>query len=470
MSDSNKILEGIVILGCLKNAGARNTAIANDLKEGAFESSRNRKLYSAIMTLHKNGDDVSESELFIHAGKFELQQADIQAVNGFIDVALNEVIDKIKKLASNHTEAEVNKSIIALNTDHAGGRITFKEYQQKVMPLLTRAGRNRSKGLSDICKPLSELGWLHEPPPKQKALLTLNKEPWMPTGKTGMLVGTGGTGKTQALIQLAISVATGKPWLGSFEVENKGPVILALGEEGPDDMRRRIWYAVNAAELTDVEHADLNKNLFPLPLAGQAKGLIDEKRTETTQAAEWETLIDSAPAGPWSLICIDPASRFMGPDGETSNAAATRFVEVLESWAHAGDAEVKPMILFAHHTSKGSSDIEALHNQDIARGSSALTDGVRWQANMVSVTGGYKGGSFELVGLNCTKSNDGIKGEPVWLKRMDNGVLELEDNEGFIKAIKAKPDTANKQNRKTCGHLSGSEKINENAYEWEKTK
>ena len=45
-----------------------------------------------------------------------------------------------------------------------------------------------------------------------------------------MLVGAGGAGKTHALAQLAISIATGTNWLGKFPIEQPGFVFMGLGE------------------------------------------------------------------------------------------------------------------------------------------------------------------------------------------------------------------------------------------------
>jgi RecA-family ATPase len=52
----------------------------------------------------------------------------------------------------------------------------------------------------------------------------------MPSGRVGLVVGSGWSGKSQLLVQLAVSVVTGAPWLG-FEVSRPGKVALYSGEE-----------------------------------------------------------------------------------------------------------------------------------------------------------------------------------------------------------------------------------------------
>ncbi|MDZ7703886.1 MAG: hypothetical protein U5L04_05310, partial [Trueperaceae bacterium] len=141
---------------------------------------------------------------------------------------------------------------------------------------------------------------------------------------------------------------------------------------------------------------------------------------------------DDAEGIPWRAIILDPASRFVGPSAETDNAVATRFVEILEQWAlnkYAG-ADIGPTVLFAHHVKKSSATEpkELLFNQGAARGSSGLTDGVRWQANMAGETFKEHGEYTDVVGLNVVKVNDAPAGEPVFLKRQKHGVLVHDPN------------------------------------------
>jgi hypothetical protein len=69
----------------------------------------------------------------------------------------------------------------------------------------------------------------------------------LPRGKVGMLLGEGGVSKTMALIQLGVAVATATPWLGALDVPAAGRVLLVLGEEDKEEVRRRIYHAVRAA-------------------------------------------------------------------------------------------------------------------------------------------------------------------------------------------------------------------------------
>ncbi len=210
---------------------------------------------------------------------------------------------------------------------------------------------------------------------------------YLPSGIVGMLAAPGGTGKTRALMQLAIAVATGTPWLTVFKPERPGRVLMVLGEEDRDTIQRRMYaYTQNAKQLHakghDVE-LDLDlieKNLKLIPGRGAAMRLLDERGEETPEYHELRTTL----TGPdeWALVILDPAARFLPPEAEKDNAVATRFIEALERLAMKGTG--KPTVLIAHHMNKGALGKDAsVGNQGLARGSSALTDGVRWQANML---------------------------------------------------------------------------------------
>ena len=228
--------------------------------------------------------------------------------------------------------------------------------------------------------------------PKREALLTIGDRndpaPFLVRGKTAMLVAPGGAGKTGLLAQLAVAVATGTEWL-QYNVERPGKVLLALGEEDDDEMQRRVYYAFNGRH-GDADNIDeladrMTRNLVPMPLYATNPRFIESdpmgRRSEPTPSLFYRRLLDYLEdAGPWSLIIIDPASRFMGAEVEKDNAAATRFVELLEKMTQV-DEDDAPAVLTAHHTNKGAYSAEKT-DQGAARGSSALVDGVRWCANI----------------------------------------------------------------------------------------
>ena len=285
--------------------------------------------------------------------------------------------------------------------------------------------------------------WLDSEPPKREWLLTRPESKdsnkavgFFPCGKVGLLAAAGGTGKTMALIQLAIAVATGTPWLGHYSTPKSGRVLLALGEEDEEEMRRRLFQAVKALSVSTSERAHVMANIDVLPLAGESVAFVS-KDARTGDVCELPTIeqlreqlraraTDAQGHEPWRLIILDPLSRFAGPDTETDNSAATRFIQTVESLTKAPG---NPAVLLAHHTPKSArgKDTESL-DTNAARGSSALTDGVRWVASLLADKS-EDGDALRTVSFQLTKSNYTASAPKHQVKRGDYGVLlPLDDN------------------------------------------
>ncbi|RYZ45998.1 MAG: hypothetical protein EOO72_02940, partial [Myxococcaceae bacterium] len=114
---------------------------------------------------------------------------------------------------------------------------------------------------------LRELNLPTEPPPRRYLLQRPSEaqddshlpQGFLPLGKVGMLAAAGGAGKTMALVQLAVSVATGRPWLGHYgvPVSSRGRVVLALAEEDTDEAHRRLYAVRRGLALSEHEWADV---------------------------------------------------------------------------------------------------------------------------------------------------------------------------------------------------------------------
>lgn len=310
--------------------------------------------------------------------------------------------------------------------------------------------------------------WLDKAPPPRDWLLTRPKsecdreaEGFFPCGKVGILAAAGGTGKTMALIQLALAVATGEKWLGHYSTPKPGRVLLALGEEDAEEMRRRIHQAVTALNMTPQAKAHAMARIDVLPLAGEAVAFVnkDPKTGEVGERLSIEQLreqlrervqnTEGEPGHePWRLLVLDPLSRFAGPDSETDNAAATRFVQAVESLTKVPG---NPAVLLAHHTTKSTrgKDTDSL-DSTAARGASALVDGVRWVATLLA---DKSDDSDELrtVTLQLAKSNYTAPAPKHQVKRGDFGVLvELTNTE---RASLNNGSGANRQQRSAKGNV-----------------
>lgn len=264
--------------------------------------------------------------------------------------------------------------------------------------------------------------WFTKPPPRRQWLLRDRRTPQsdgvLPLGKVGQLVAEGGGGKTMALVQLAIAVATSTPWLGALEVASPGRALLVLGEEDHDEVHRRIYSAARAMNVRPPDD-DL---LVALPLAGVTSPMLErDERGNPCEAPflHWlrARLVAPTPS-PWRLIVVDPLSRFAGQEAEKDNAQATRYVEALESIATLTGATV----LAAHHSNQTSRANGAKVTATSSRGVTALVDGVRWAATLgVEQLEGVESDARErlgeLVTLAFVKSNYSKRGAPIVCRR-----------------------------------------------------
>jgi len=250
----------------------------------------------------------------------------------------------------------------------------------------------------------------------------------LPLGKVGMLVAPGGTGKGFLVIQLAVAIATGTRLADHWTVDEVGSSLILCAEEDSDDLHHRLRDVLSAT----VAHSAAIQTLIEDRV--HIKSMLTENnlmthandRREIVPTDYVDRLILTAKQiSDLKLIVIDPASRFRGGD-EIAAQDTTRFVEVLERLRSATGATV----LLVHHTNKGSMNADE-PNQGAARGSSALTDGVRWQMNLNKPTKNQAKeyavpdtNRHEYVLATITKNNGAPPQPPVLLLRGPGGVLE----------------------------------------------
>jgi RecA-family ATPase len=283
------------------------------------------------------------------------------------------------------------KALARIDDDDPTAEATMPEWQKRILSVTAE--------------------WCTTPPPPRDWLLRDERRPtldgFLPRRKAGQLIAEGGAGKTMALIQLAIAVASGQSWLGAFSVEDRGRVFMLLAEEDAEEARRRVYNAVRGGLVPSnaIEIAPLMS--VPCALLDRDS---DGRSIETPFAGELRTYL--AASGPWDLFIADPLSRLGGPDCETDNAVATRFVQVIESIVEQTGATA----LVAHHTNKVARGGVAV-TAAASRGSSAFVDGFRWQASLSSA----ETEAGEVVTFRVTKSNYSRKGEPLLLRRSDDG-------------------------------------------------
>lgn len=261
----------------------------------------------------------------------------------------------------------------------------------------------------------------------------------------GMLVAPGGTGKSFFQIGLALSVCLGahrSPFLpvswGMCETAPGRAVILAAEEDQFALEDRLASFAetlreeVAAGGIKPDEIERIMNRLIARPLKGVTPNILHANgRGEYEVNPDWrETLTQEAAES--RIMFLDPLRRFHSCD-ENDAAAMTRLIQMLEDVAH----HTGCAIVIVHHASKTSIWQGRGAEQQSARGSSALTDAVRWQINLHTMTAD----EAKVMGINeeerrfhlhaeLSKVNYGPPLPSAWFHRTTRGVLIPESIDG----------------------------------------
>lgn len=205
--------------------------------------------------------------------------------------------------------------------------------------------------------------------------------PGLTAGGLGMLAAPGGTGKSYMLLALASSIAMGKPLLEDWPACEPTKVMVYFAEDPPDIVHNRLRHLLQSSWVGDAKHRQLlRENLRVRSLVGEDcivahQPKFEQKwyRTQFSTAVEEEATEHRA-----RLIMFDPLRQFHTMD-ENDSGEMTDLLKLMHGIAFRS----KAAIVFAHHTNKNATFQGAGDAQQAARGSSAITDNIRWQGNMV---------------------------------------------------------------------------------------
>jgi RecA-family ATPase len=275
-----------------------------------------------------------------------------------------------------------------------------------------------------------------------------------------MLAGPGGVGKTMFELQVALAIACGGSICGgmfdgvktgALMSNRPGKVVLVTAEESVDV----IWHRLHAIVATllgqsslmgvDVGPADLldlwAENLHIYPLAGLPR--ITFMDGDLTSTEHFKQLVNVCAGA--RLVILDPVRRFHSCD-ENDSGAMTSLVQLLQGLS----ARTKAAVIFSHHTNRASTQLGMGDTAGAARGSTALTDGVRWQMNFSKVSKEVtkrRGISEDEVGrfvmVDIAKSNNLPPQPTLTLERHVGGVLLVAERQGAPSAqVSFKANTA----------------------------
>ena len=143
------------------------------------------------------------------------------------------------------------------------------------------------------------------------------------------------TGKSWIVLDLALAVASGRPWIG-LAVE-RGEVLIIDNELHPETMANRVPMVANKRGLSHSDYAD---TLFVDNLRGRLKSLAD-----------MESYFDQIEPGRFKLIVLDAWYRFMEPNtDENDNGAMTQMYNLLDKFA----GRLGCSFVCIHHSTKGN--------------------------------------------------------------------------------------------------------------------
>ena len=215
--------------------------------------------------------------------------------------------------------------------------------------------------------------------PEQRFLV----EGSVPLGVVSVLAAMGDTGKGMIALDLALSVATGKPRSVSVSPEPMalggairefGAAAILTAEDDEGEIHRRL-------ERLDPERHRLARPerlvVVPLPNAGGPFPLVAGGRNGPEATPQFHGLRDQlARIADLKLVVFDPLSSFIHADVNADPAAGSFATGLLAGLA----TETGAAVIVAHHMRKpqGNKPIASVEQaRDAVRGTSALVDGVR---------------------------------------------------------------------------------------------
>jgi RecA-family ATPase len=259
--------------------------------------------------------------------------------------------------------------------------------------------------------------WLHVKPEPRKYLAIDTRTQLGALDAEGvcLFVAAGGVGKSYATIALALAIASHTPWLGTFQSEAPGRVLIVSAEESTDEIKRRLYYV---AQSTGV--VSLGAGIEILDVHNVQVPLLDENYRMTEHAAALVSLVQQR--GPYALVVMDPLSRLAGASIDADNVAAGLMVSALEAISSAA----KGLVVVAHHTDKVARR-EGIVDATAVRGATGLGDSAR----MVMMLSSKRVSDEEIITLTRAKANHVPFWKNVELRRGVHGeLLPLPPEEG----------------------------------------
>ena len=246
--------------------------------------------------------------------------------------------------------------------------------------------------------------------------------PGMTPGTVGSIVSPGGQGKSILALMLAHLIAGGVDLLdfGTFPM---GRVVYLSAEDSKDIIHERLYHI--GSKLDTRQRESCSEWIYAEDLTKVTPDLINGEL-----AGEWRKEVERL-AGESRLLILDTLRSFHSADENNSQTMA-----VLIGHLRAIAARTECAIIFLHHSSKALAVSGQGDLQQASRGSSVLTDNIRWQSYLAGMTNEESEKLSETDGLpiredkgyyvkfGISKQNYGSPFPERWFKRGKGGILE----------------------------------------------
>jgi len=240
-------------------------------------------------------------------------------------------------------------------------------------------------------------------------------EPWIPADRVSILVGAGGTCKSNLMVRLAVHTILGESLFGGETIPSA--VLYLTAEDRRADLQRHLFELLRRRSKAEV--TKIGRQLHVLDANGvdvKLVRLVGRAALVTRQAQEVADIAKEIGTG---LVILDTASRLNGA-GE-DNEALARLIEAGELIARDAGAAV----VIVHHTGKAQMRDQRV-DQYAGRGGSAMSDNARSVLHLATATGASKTSAMgsdkllpahEILILSHVKANYVPPAPPVHLHR-----------------------------------------------------
>jgi hypothetical protein len=297
--------------------------------------------------------------------------------------------------------------------------------------------------------------------PPRLLLSDANDEHGMfPRQHVSLLAARGGTGKSHLTLQLAVSVASGRPFLSTlggmegFDGNDvAGNVLLWSAEDGADIVNYRLAKIVRSLNLSD-EEAEAALRRIRIQTGPTQLAIADHRSGTLIPTAAYAHLEELLSRDQWDLIIIDSLAIVGPPEIETHNVQAHSFLRDTLA-ALAARTRGEPALVLTHHTGKGYQRERA--DQDAIRGASGIVNGAReaWLVGPLPPAEGQP----PLYTLACVKANlqAPSREDVVLTRKPEHGAMLWQATAGDIAAYFAAQDASKVLSGKRRGNGSHSD-------------